>query len=223
MVQNKINVEETRISFLFNIQTPVDDATLEHALISKKYKVNKDRVITRPPLQAVILNFARKGDVDIIYEKEKIPTFLGVVGKNSEIVVREFESLKLILDGIDRLLVDQATGIEAVITSNIFDRHVKPDTNLVNFASSQTEEFSAKFQKKYFMDNFTLRSKDGDDVTTIHIAPLYRDIRFFYMQLVLRSDSLEKIFEFVSEQETYINSVLEILSNHARSFEDLTE
>ena len=191
----------------------MDDSALEYRLIHKKYKINKDRVITRPPLQAIILNFARKGEVDIIYEKERIPTFLGVVGKKKELVTQEFENLKFILDDIDSLLIAQATDIEIVVTFNVFDKHVKPDTSLASFASPQIKEFSKKFQTDYILDNFTLRSKDGDR-TTIHMAPLYRDRRFFYMQLVLRSKSLEKIFKFIDMQETYINDILETLSKH---------
>ena len=213
MTQNKINLEEIRISFLFNIRNPVDDNALEHRLIQQKYKINKDRVITRPPLQAIILNFARKGGVDIIYEKERIPTFLGVVGKNKDLVTQEFENLKFILEGIDSLLIDQSAGIEAVITFNVFDKHMRPDTSLADFASPQIKKFGEKFQTDYIMDSFTLRSKNGDR-TTIHMAPLYRDDRFFYMQMFLRSESLEKIFKFIDMQETYINYILEILNTH---------
>lgn len=221
LTQNRINIEEVRISFLFTIQTPVDDLVLEHKLIDKKYKVNKDRVIARPPLRATILTFARKGGVDIVYEKDKIPTFLGVVGKKKEDVIRECDGLKIMLDDIDRLLVDQALGIEAVITSTIFDKHVKPETSLENFASSQIKEFSEMFQAEYVMDNFTLRAKDDDGNTTIHIAPLYRDPRYFYIQLMLRSHDLEKVFKFVEEQETYINNVLGIIGRHGRNSQDL--
>ena len=197
---------------MYNIKNPVDDQALEVRLINKKYKINKDRVITRPPLQAIILNFARKGGVDIIYEKNNIPTFLGVVGKDKELVIREFENLKFILEDIDKLLVEQAADIETVITFNVFDKRVKPDASLVHFASPQIKTFSEKFTADYVMDNFTLRSKDGHEPTTIHVAPLYRDKRFFYMQMFLRSQRLESVFEFVEAQETYINNILQFLS-----------
>ena len=199
---------------MFNIKNPVDDHALELRLIDKKYKINKDRVITRPPLQAVILNFARKGGVDIIYEKNQLPTFLGVVGKNKELVIREFENLKFILEGIDNLLVEQAESIETVITFNVFDKYAKPDVSLAHFASPQIKMLSEKFTVDYVMDNFTLRSKDDHESMTIHVAPLYRDKRFFYMQLFLRSKRLESVFEFVEEQETYINNILEFLSKN---------
>ena len=199
---------------MFNIKNPVDDHALELRLIDKKYKINKDRVITRPPLQAVILNFARKGGVDIIYEKNQLPTFLGVVGKNKELVIREFENLKFILEGIDNLLVEQAESIETVITFNVFDKYAKPDVSLAHFASPQIKMLSEKFTVDYVMDNFTLRSKDDHEPMTIHVAPLYRDKRFFYMQLFLRSKRLESVFEFVEEQETYINNILEFLSKN---------
>ena len=214
MTQNKINLEEIRISFLFNIKNPVDDHALELSLIDKKYKINKDRVITRPPLQAVILNFARKGGVDIIYEKNQLPTFLGVVGKNKELVIQEFENLKFILEDIDNLLVEQAASIETVITFNVFDKYAKPDTSLAHFASPQIKILSEKFTADYVMDNFTLRSKDGHEPMTIHVAPLYRDKRFFYMQLFLRSKRLESVFKFAEEQETYINNILGFLSKN---------
>ena len=197
---------------MFNIKNPVDDSDLEHKLITKKYKINKDRVITRPPLQAVILNFARKGNVDIIYEKDKIPTFLGVVGKNKDLVMQEFENLQFILKEIDSLLIDQAKGVEAVITVNIFDKHVKPDVHLTRFALPQINNLSEKFTANFVMDNFTLRSKNDHHLTTVHIAPLYRDRRYFYMQLHVRTDNPEEVFRFVEKQETYIKYILAFLS-----------
>lgn len=212
MPQSKITLEEIRISYLFNIGSPVDDKDLEAQLIKQKYKINTTRQITRPPLQATILTFARKGDVDIIYAKDNLPTFLGVLGKRANTVVDEFEKLTFMLNEIDGLLTDQSVGIEAVLTLNVFDKHVKPDTSLAYFASPQVKKFSEQFQTDYVMDNFTLRSKHGEDNTTIHIAPLYRDRRFFYMQLLLRSNSTEKIFEFVEGQEKYIRNALSVLS-----------
>ena len=213
-MQSRINLEEIRISYLFNIQNPITESDLEFRLIDKKYKINKDRVITRPPLQATILNFARKGNVDVIYEKEKPPTFIGIVGKNKDSVIQEFETLKFILEDIDPLLLEESTGIETVITFKVFDKHIKPNPYLMNFASSEVKKFNDKLSRKYTIDNLTLRSTYDDESTTIHISPLYRDPRFFYIQTFLRSTNLEKIFQFIEEQETYITNILQMLSEN---------
>ena len=101
---------------------------------------------------------------------------------------------------------------ETVITFNVFDKHVRPDNHLTRFALPQISNLSKEFDADYMMDSFTLRSKDENYPATIHIAPLYRDRRFFYMQLFLRSENLETIFKFVEGQETYIKQILAFLS-----------
>lgn len=197
---------------MFKIESPVDEDKLEYKLIEKKYKINKERIITRPPLQAIILNFARKGGIDILYEKQKIPTFVGVSGKNHNNVVTEFEELKHILENIDSFILEESHDIQAVITCRIFGQ-LKPDSIFPHFATSEIKKFKDKFSKQFMMDNFTIKSETENEATLIHIAPLYRDRRYFYMQLVLNSSSLENIFNFVENYERYISDIIGIVNN----------
>lgn len=209
----KIHLDECRISYLFNTKNPINEESLEEKLIQKKYKINKDRIITRPPLQAVILNFARKGGIDIIYEKTKLPTFIGVIGTNHTLIVREFEGLQHILEESDEFIVQQSTGIEAVITCKIFG-DVKPDNTLPHFARNEIKKFNEKFNKKFIIDNFTLVDTNTDMFTSIHLAPLHSDTRFFFMQLALKDSSLEKIFEFIENHEKYISDIIGIMGSN---------
>ena len=209
----KVQLDECRISYLFKTENPIDEEKLEFRLIDKKYKINKDRIITRPPLQAVILNFARKGGIDIIYEKSNIPTFIGVMGKNHNNVVTEFEHIKHILEDIDEFILEESTGLETVLSCKVFG-DPKPNLLLPLFAKDHIKKFDNKFGKNFVMDNFTLKHKNSKTLISIHIAPLYRDIRYFYIQLVLKDDSLEHVFDFVENHETYITDVMEIMSSN---------
>ena len=208
----KITLDECRISYLFKTENPIDEERLEQELIAIKYKVNKDRVITRPPLQAVILNFARKANIDIMYEKQKTPTFVGVLGKNYKNVITEFESLKHILEKMDNFILQETTGLQTVLSCRVFGGP-KPDDVLPNFATTLTKKFNEKFTKNFLMDNFTLKSNSSEENTSIHVAPLYRDRRYFYMQLVLNSSSLEETIGFVEGHEKYINDIMDVLTN----------
>lgn len=208
----KIHIEECRISYLFKIENPVDEESLEHKLIEKKYKINKERIITRPPLQAVILNFARKANIDVLYEKRNIPTFVGVAGKNHNNVVTAFEELKHILESMDAFILEESSEIQAVITCRIFGQS-RPENVFPHFATSEIKKFDDKLSKQFMMENFTIKSKTESDVTSIHIAPLYKDERYFYMQLALTSPSLENIFNFVEKHEKYISDIIGIVSN----------
>ena len=205
-------LEEIRISYVFSITNPIsDDLGLEHRLISKKYKINSERIITRPPLQAVILNLARKNNVHILYEKEKIPSFIGTSGNKKNVIVDAFEELTGLLKDMDEMIVKQKKHIEAVMTYNIMHDQINPKQHLFNFAKSQVNKISDTGD--YNMENFTLKSKKNGDDVSIHIAPLYRDTRYFYVQSLMWSNNIENIFKFVDEQETHITQILSKLDN----------
>lgn len=205
MGNTRFNLKEIRISYIFNIANPISDIKeLEQMLIDKKYKINNERLITRPPFQLVILNFARKGDINVMYEKEKIPSFIGVTGSNLQRAVSEFEQLTDGLNSIDSMIVEQKHYIEAVLTYEVLIKSITPYNNLSNFASQEINRLT----KNSHLENITITTKNNNDTTRLHIAPLYKDPKFFYIQSVMTSDNIENTISFVENQETVINNTL---------------
>lgn len=74
-------MDDFRISHVFDIEEPVPERDLSQALQNKGYKIISDRVINHPPIRAVILNMATKNNVNITYQKESIPSYIGALVK----------------------------------------------------------------------------------------------------------------------------------------------
>lgn len=214
-MKQQIKLDECRLSILFNTPNPINEENLEFKLINRNYKINKERVITRPPLQAVILNYARKNAIDIVYENEKRPTFIGVVGKKPDDIMVEFELLKNDLENIDFAALELNIGYEAIIWSRPYRSGQNAKDILKKFAKNDIKKFSKKFSKNFVMDNFTIKyMDDNNSFISFHIAPYYVEPRSFYMQLAIRSLNLEDTFEFLEKYDKYISDLLDLLDNN---------
>ncbi len=216
MTTSKIKLDSATLKYIFSITDPVSEDELEFRLKSNNYKINKERVISRPPLQAVILNFARKNDINIIYEKDKIPTYLGVRSKKICSVIDEFEMLTGVLRDINTSILDQSNLIESVITARVFLDKKKHNDYAKNLAKDDMDRFNKKFNNTFVLDNFRVISQTEDDSSDqyiIHIAPYYQDTRYTFIQATLQTQDLETALEYLHKYEKYLNSVIEVIKN----------
>ena len=214
---SRIKLDSATLNYIFTIADPVPEDELEFRLKNKNYKINKERVISRPPLQAVILNFARKNDINIIYEKDKTPTYLGVKSKKINNVITEFEMLTGILRDINPSILDQSQLIESVITARVFLDKKKHDDYAKNLAKSDMKRFNDKFNANFVLDNFRMISQTNDDSERyiIQLAPYYQDPRYTFVQTTLQTKNLETALEYLHKYDEYLNNVIEAMKNES--------
>lgn len=208
--KEKVKLIECRYSYIFNTQNPIDEDDLSYQLLAKKFKINKERVISRPPLKAEILNFARKGDINIVYGNNTTPSYLGVFCKNQITCMNEFESLTDLLQKIDVTLIEQSDKIEVVLHGTMF-LGVKGNsmTVLENFGLNNTKKISQKFSEKYTVDSFQLSTDNG--TKSVHLAPYLTDKRFLYFQLVSHPINREDGDKFIQNHEKFLYDLIPLL------------
>ena len=213
---SKIKLDSATLSYIFSIKDPVSEEGLEFRLKNKHYKINKERVISRPPLQAVILNFARKTDTNIIYEKEKLPTYLGVKSNKICSVIDEFEMLTGVLRDIDPSILDQSTFMEAVITARVFLDKKKHNDYAKNLAKDDMIRFNKCFNQNFILDNFRIVSNNSDehsDRYTIQMAPYYQDPRYTFVGITLQTKNRETALEYLNKYDEYLDNAIKVMKN----------
>ncbi len=210
MGKSKIQLMDCRMSYIFPVTNPVNEESLQFRLIDKNYKINKTRTITKPPIQVSLLNFARKNDVNVIYEDKQIPTYLGVYATKINSVMQEFELLTNILKDIDNKL-EESKYIETVITARVFLGGDKSNEYLKSFDCENINKFSKMFGIDFSMNNFRIVNKTKDTTSSIHIAPYQENTGYLYIQIAIKNPDFGDSMKFVEKNEQYLNQVLSVM------------
>jgi len=210
-----IHIEDVMLNHTFSIQDPVDEKELEFRLQTDNYRINKERLISRPPLEVTVLNFARKSDINILYEQKTLPTYIGVKHKNPETALREFEKIRGYLHAINPSILEQSSGIECTLTSKCFLDGKKYTDFSEIFKGVNLNVFS-KIDPTFRLETLRIQTKKSnadDDIHAISLAPYYVDQRYIYIQTRLITQELEKITKYLNSPETYIKQVVEAFTN----------
>jgi hypothetical protein len=212
LTKTKVIVDDFRISHIFDIEDPVPERTLTEALQRHQYKVINDRVISHPPIRAVILNLATKNNVNIVYQKESIPAYIGTAGRDMHEVFNQFDILNNILSQIDPTLHGRHVSTEMILSTKVFG-DLLPNDTITKLAKSDNQKFSKLFGKPLQTLNITMQDDDrtSESYNSIHIAPLYRSPRYYFVQLVHRSKDLSEVVSFAKKGEQVIKDAVSIL------------
>lgn len=214
MGKNKLQLIDCRCSYIFTIQEPINENDLAFELTQKQFKINKNRIIIRPPLEATILNFARKANINIIYESKTTPTYLGVFCKDTITLANEFEKLSNLLNQMDESILLQSSHMEVVLHGRIFINSMKSQNRLAEFGSEKIRNFSNKLKETYYLDNFKIISQNKIHKKSIHLAPYYADPRYLYFQLVLTSKNIEAVNLYIANHEKHLTDIFEVISEN---------
>ena len=206
----KIIIDDFRISDIFDIEEPVPERELANALQERSFKVTHDRVITHPPIRAIILNIATKNNVNVIYQKESIPSYIGVAGRDKKEVIKQFELLNSILTNIDPTIQGRYIDIEMVISAKVFGNDL-PYNTIGSLCSIDASRFDNLFQTPMKPFYITFESKESLPYYSLTLAPLARSPRYYYVQLVNRNKELAKVVEFSEQTEDIINGAIALL------------
>lgn len=208
----KVMIDDFRISHIFDIEEPISEKDLVESLQKHNYKVINDRIISHPPIRAVILNIATKNSVNISYQKESIPSYIGAGGKDMKEVLNQFDVLNNLLTQLDPTLHGRHASTEMVLAVKVFGDSVPTDT-IPTLARSDTSKFTKIFNEPLKTESITMSSKNvtSESFNSIHIAPLYRSPRYYYVQLVHREKDLTKVVEFSKRAEQIIKDAITAL------------
>lgn len=208
----KVIVDDFRISHIFDIEEPVVEKDLIQALEKHQYKVINDRVISHPPIRAVILNIATKNNVNITYQKESIPSYIGAAGKDMREVLNQFDILNNLLTQIDATLQGRHTSTEMILAAKVFGDTLPNDTIPI-IASNDAPKFTKIFDEPLKTESITMSSKNinSESYNSIHIAPLYRSPRYYYVRLVHREKELNKVVDFSKRAEQIIKDTISLM------------
>jgi len=208
----KIIIDDFRISHIFDIEEPIPENELANTLQSRGYKVINDRVIMHPPIRAVMLNMAQKNNVNIIYQKETIPSYIGTSGRDQREVLKQFDILNSILTELDPTLHGRHTSTEMVMSAKVWGKFL-PSQTLPSLAAKDTSKFSKLFEHPVKTTSITMVGSDSKSEShySISFSPLYRSKRYYYVQLVNRDKDLKKVLEFADKGQEVISDAISIL------------
>jgi len=210
----KVIIDDFRMSHLFDIEEPIPEKDLVESLQKHGYNVINDRVISHPPIRAVILNIATKNNVNITYQKESIPSYIGAAGKDMKEVLKQFDILNNILTQIDPTLHGRHTSTEMIAIAKVFGDSFPTET-LPLIASNDASKFTKLFNEPLKTESITMSSRNvtSETFNSLHIAPLYRSLRYYFVQLVHREKELSKVVEFSKQTEQIIKDSVTILES----------
>jgi len=210
--QIKIVIDDFRISHIFDIEEPIPEHELAAELTKRGYKVINDRVITHPPIRAVLLNLATINHVNISYQKESIPSYIGTSGKDKREVLKQFDILSSILMNIDPTVPSRYTAIEAVLSAKVFGKEL-PANSLPKFGAKDVSKFNSLFDRPFTTRSFTFHSADktSESFYSLFFAPLNRSPRYYYVQLVIRDKDLKKVQNLSDKGEETIKDAIGLL------------
>lgn len=212
MADIKIIVDDFRISHVFDIEEPIPERDLSQALQNHGYKIISDRVINHPPIRAVILNMATKNNVNVTYQKESIPSYIGVTGKDKREVLNQFDILNNILIQLDPTINGRQTSTEMLMAAKVFGKSIPTET-LANTATSDASKFNKVFgvPMKTSTISYSHADKTSEAYTSVTFAPLYRSPRYYWVQLVHRNKDLTNVTKFANNGEQFIKEAISIL------------
>src|SRR6266511_2103530 len=136
----KVILDEFRISHIFDIEEPIPEGPLVAGLEKRGYAIIRERVISHPPIRAILLNIASKNNVKVTYQKETIPTYVGVAGKVRTEVLKQFDTLDNVLTEIDPTLHTRQTSTESIFSAKVFGRS-SPSETISSFATESVSKF----------------------------------------------------------------------------------
>lgn len=210
-----VKIEDVMLIHTFSIKDPVNEDELGFKLTTDNYKINKERLISRPPLEVNVLNFARKNDIHILYDQKSIPSYIGVKHKKPDVALLEFEKLGGYLHEIDPSILDQVTNTNCTVTSKCFLDGKKYADFSELFKGVDMTVFS-KINPNFRLDTLkiqTKKSNSDDDICAVSISPYYTDQRYIFLQTRIITHELTKIAIYLNSHETYIKQVVEAFTN----------
>lgn len=212
MGQIKVVIDDFRISHIFDIEEPIPEHELAAKLTQRGYKVINDRVITHPPIRAVLLNLATIKHVTVTYQKESIPSYIGTAGKDKREVLKQFDNLTSIIMEVDPSVSGRYTSIESVLSTKVFGRTL-PVKSLLKFGAKDVSKFNKLLDRPLTTRSFVLNSSDknSESYYSLSFSPLNRSPRYYYVQLVIRDKELKKVQDFSNKGEEIIKDAIESL------------
>ena len=215
VVEIKVTIDDFRISHLFDIDEPVPENILTDILSARHYKIVNQRVIDHPPIRATIINLAAINHVNIMYQKDSIPSYIGVSGKDKREVLKQFDTLSSILTEVDPTVQQRYTMIEVVLIAKVWGRDL-PEKSIPKFAFKDSSLFNKIFGEELPMKmwSFVLQNYNAKEVDvgySIIFSPLLRSRRYYYVQLVCRTKDMLKAEEFAKNGEQIIKDAVSIL------------
>jgi hypothetical protein len=208
----KVILDDFRVSYVFDVEDPIPEDDLTKALEERGFKVNKQRIITAPPIRAVLLNLATYKHTSVMYQKEGIPSFIGAAGKDKRQVLDTFDILQNILVNLDPTCLRRSSTIEMVSTTKVFGEKL-PEEVIAMLASSKVPKFEPIFGSKMRMVTTSFASPIEPDKPEwfVRIEPLFRSPRYYFVQLVYRDHRLANVLDISQKGEDIIRDVVDAL------------
>lgn len=208
----KVIIDDFRISHIFDIEDPIPEKNLTEELQSRQFRIVNDRIISHPPIRAIILTLATKNNVNVIYQKESIPSFIGTSGKDMREVLNQFDVLNNILTKIDATLHGRHTSTEMILQAKVFGEFI-PSEIIPKVITTGDSRFNKIFGDPLTTQSITMHTdaRKSESYDSIHIAPLARSPRYYFVQLVHRDKDLTKVVEFAKQGEQLIKEAITLL------------
>ncbi len=214
MADVKIILDDFRLSYLFDIEDPIPESRLANELESQDFKVVRQRYIVAPPLRAVLLNMASHRGTSVIYQKETIPAFIGVAGKDVLEVKKSFDKLQHVLGRIDSTILDRSTGVEMVTTTKVFSRKL-PEETIPSLASRKIDLFQNLIGGTPKLFTAQVASEAEDKRWFVRIEPLLRSPKYYFITLTYQDSKpdMAKVIDLADRSEKMIEQIIDIVES----------
>lgn len=180
----KLDLEEIRISYIFEMSRPVpDDAVLRRMMTDAGYEFSPDQLISAPLQPETFLSIAQKGDVRFMYQKGTDPSHIGVAGPDAQHVEAEFGRLTGVLDSIDPAIAGSNSVIEVEMEYGTSDESVRPFESVSSFGGRLGQRISIGAANPHALREISVETYAGSGVG-IHIAPWPQDPSSFHIAQV---------------------------------------
>lgn len=210
----KFTVDDFRIAYVFDIEEPIPEDKLSKGLEERGFSVQKNRYISSPnlPIRITILNIANKGKISVMYQKDSIPSFLGISGKDTNEVLKQFEVLENLLQYTDPFILQQKKSIEAVVTAKLWSDKI-PANEIPKMGGGVVKTFGSALGANMRLISGVIapESNKEDEGWWLRIEQLAGNPKYYFIQYVRRGLDKKQILSDSYASGEFIVNVIDLL------------
>lgn len=212
----KFTVDDFRIAYVFDIEEPITEEKLAAGLEGKGFTVQKNRYISSSnmPVRITILNIANKGRISVLYQKDDTPTFIGLSGKDTNEVLKQFEVLGNLLQQLDPFLLQQKRYIEAVITAKVWTQST-PGKEIPKLGGDAIKKLADSSGTNLKLISAVISPEGSSSLEgwQMKIEQLIRNPKYYFVQYIRRSIEKKDVLADAYSSGDFITGLIDQLES----------
>jgi len=211
----KIHFDEVAFSFVFKgVADIVPEEVLAEKLEVLGFEINRGEKIFRLPVgEVVVINFAKKGGIDLLYDPRESSIGVGTKTGDIDILISHLDSLSNLLSDLE---VDTPSFYRIIARGKAwYGKNVK---NIIkDILEIKRENIEEILGIDVALQPMTLRlvpvERDFGEIPWIDIIiePLVSNPRYWYIQFIYQDSDYTKSLEMLKELKARINNLLSYL------------